>query len=184
MSSLADAAQPVERRNSQCRSEIPVRTASHCGFFQLPSDTLCQFRSLREELGNSLGALHRRPIHSTVPFQLAFSINGSQGPQLSVEAHPIAFAHHAYIYSCARLGGNDIRPGPALDETNVHRQAALAIGEFGNALDLPRQLENRAMAFVEVEARVSSFAGDLERILAHSFPGRLNGAFRTIGGLE
>src|SRR5580704_11901712 len=65
VSSVADAAQPVEGRNAEAGGEVSVGTASDSGFAELPAEFAGNLHGPVVEHGYSGGALHRRAIHAT-----------------------------------------------------------------------------------------------------------------------
>ena len=60
------------------------------------------------------------------------------------------------------LGRDNVGSRSAADDSDIHRQAFLKIGEARNSFDLTRQFYNRVNAFLEIESRVGGLARNFD----------------------
>src|SRR5579871_5649782 len=116
-----------------------------------------------------VGAFERRAVDTSADFQLASRIDWPQRAEFSIHHRSLLGGGDAQIEFGFGLVGDHIRARAAANYAGIHRDSLFQIRKICDLRDLSRELENRAGAFLEVEAGVGSTAFDFERVIAYSF---------------
>src|ERR1019366_10474431 len=164
MSAIADSTQAIEGRYPQASREVTVGAAADRGLAKLPAQLAGDSDCLGIKRGYASGALHRRPVNASGNLQLALAVEGAQATHFFVDSGSIFQTGNADIHLRRGFGRNDVGARAAAHDPYIHRQALLQIGETGNSLDLPRELQNRVDAFFEVESRLEEHTSELQSL--------------------
>src|SRR6185437_15260961 len=174
----------VERRNAKRSREISIRASANGSLFQSPAQFCGDFDRLLVKRGHASRALHGRTIDATANFHAALLVEGTYRPQLVVNARAIGIAGDSHINQGLRAARNYVQPRSPAYNADIQREPVRGIHEIRDDIDLPRQFENRALAFIEVEPGVRCLAGDADRVPAHTLARGLNRPMQSVSGLE
>ena len=83
---LAHASQTVQRRNSEARGEVAVRTATHRRLSEPPPELLRDLCRFPVERCYSCCAFHGRTVQTATDFQLALGVEGPKRAQLAIDS--------------------------------------------------------------------------------------------------
>ena len=151
VSPVADRPQTVERGRVEA-GEVPVRGASHTrlveGEPELPSDPLgCE----PEARLRAVRAIGGRPNDPGDP-ERAASCTGARPADRGLDPPAILLRAHPDVDRGAGGRRDHVRAEPAVDGADVDGDPAVGIVEREEALDLVRELEDRAHALAGADA--------------------------------
>src|SRR6185437_4735387 len=184
MGAFADAAQAVECRNPKRSREISIRASANRSLLQSPAQFCGDFDRLLVKRSHASRSLHRRTIDATANFHAALLVEGTHRPQLVVNARAIGIAGDSNINQGLRAARNYVHLRSPAYHADIQRESVRWVHEIRNGVNLPRQFENRALAFIEVEPGVRCLAGDADRVPAHTLARGLNRPMQSVSGLE
>src|SRR5262249_23711910 len=94
--------------------------------------------------------LHGRPVQSASYFQLALLIEWTEAGELLFQLGLIRDAGHANVYLYPGFSGDHLAAGSAMDHTRIYGDAAEQVNEFCDLENLPRELDDGAVSFFEI----------------------------------
>src|SRR5215475_8278466 len=105
---FTDSAHAIECRNANSSREVPIRSAAHGRFFQIPVNVLRDRVCLPVESGHASRALHGHTVDAAFDRKLAMLVMDFQRAQLSVKNYSLLPLLDAYINIDLRLRGDDV----------------------------------------------------------------------------
>src|SRR5580692_2787769 len=144
MRTFADSTHSIQRRNTQGRGKVPIRTSTRCCFLQFKTQSVGDSCCATKKSNCTRSTLHGRPVDSSGHFQTALPVKRTKGAKLAVDARRIYGSANAHIELDPSLGGYHVGSRTAADHAGIDRDSARGVGEGAGTLDLPPKLQHRA----------------------------------------
>jgi hypothetical protein len=117
--------------------------------------------------------LHRRLLDATFDPDRGLGVDRPEGADGGLDLGGVLPGPDPHVHAGPHLGGDDVRPQPAVDCPHVHGDAAGRVVECEEPLDLVGHLQDRARPFLGVDAGVCGPALDGDREAAGGLASRL-----------